>query len=102
GELLVKIPNIAGLFYPSIATGFSAFNVRLNAQAADEKIFVSEIWEMEMLQHRERIQGLPASKPGYGLMKTLRRSERVDPDGSIVWAQDFESDFGKDDKMVHQ
>ena len=86
GEKLTGIPDTLGLLYPSIATGMAALNVRLDAEAADSSLFVSEVWEFEILKRFAELPGRPHSKPGFALMSPIRRTSSISPDGELNWA----------------
>ena len=102
GEKLTDIPGTHGLLYPSIATGMAALNLRLDAEAADRSLFVSEVWEFEMLQHFAELPGRSHSKPGFALMSPIRRTSSISPDGELTWAQRTDDTLQRDYEAIHK
>lgn len=90
GTTLLGVGTAEGLIYPSVAAGLAAFNLRLEPSVADEKLTIGEVWEFEIIKHIDHLEGRPRSKPGYVLTRPVRRSEKINSDGSIQWMDRFE------------
>lgn len=90
---LFRIPNIAALQYPSIATNLSCINLCMLPWAADEYFYAAKAWLVSIDAERDQ---LPGTQKGvyYGL-RFLRCSNAIDSAGNIQWCNERSFDYSE-------
>jgi hypothetical protein len=86
GRLLLKIPNVDALNYPSVATRLMSLNLCLRPEVADRHFEPSEAWMIRFEEKAERLPGLEAQEGPFYRATFLRRSEAINADGRIQWS----------------
>jgi len=85
-DVLMAIPEVDGLLYPSAASRQSAVNFRLNADVADRAIRPTAVWQFVVTRHRHELPGAPPSDDGYFGLDAVRAADSFGPSGQIQWA----------------
>jgi hypothetical protein len=85
GRLLLQIPSVHGLNFPSVATGLVSLNLCLRPEIADRFFHPAEAWMIKIEEKKERLDGLNQDGPFYRTT-FIRKSEEIKSDGRIVWS----------------
>lgn len=86
GRLLLKIPNVHGLNYPSVATGLVSLNLCLRPEIADQYFEAQEAWMIKIEERAEELPGLTEERGPFFRTTFVRRSEAIEADGRIRWS----------------
>jgi hypothetical protein len=85
GRLLLKIPSVHGLNYPSVATRLESLNLCLRPEVADQFFYGAEAWMIKIEEKRDRLDGLKQEGPFYRTT-FIRKSDEIKADGRLVWS----------------
>jgi hypothetical protein len=84
GRLLLRMPNVHGLNYPSVATGLVSLNLCLRPEITDQYFKPAEAW---MIRLEEEAQQLASEEGPFFRTTFIRRSEEIEPSGRIRWSE---------------
>lgn len=85
GEILTIPDYVNALSYPSVASGMSALNFRLDRDTAERLYKIAELWEFRINYHFYGPDDNPAIHPGKLDTHAIKRSESISADGTINW-----------------
>jgi hypothetical protein len=89
-EVLLTIPGIHGLTYPSVATQLKNMNIAIKPDIADKELEVREVWLIGVDSRAEKLPGRTETGPFYQT-RFLRKSVAIESSGEIHWSDELKN-----------
>lgn len=87
-QVMLTIPGVHGLTYPSVATQLQNMNIAIKPDVADQELEIAEVWLMSVGPRAEQLPRLAEPGPFYQT-RFLRRSLAIEPSGKIQWSDEL-------------